>query len=86
MDSEVSQKIKKIKKSNWPYYTKSSVCKLSMSREEAFGELKDAIEFCKMAIHYESLISPSWSGQEIEIKGLKRHLKYIQKKSNHEKE
>lgn len=81
MDTKVSEQIKEIKKSNKAYHIKSSRCKLAMMREECFGELEGAIELCKLAIRYESLISPPWCGQEIEVKALKGHLRYIQRKS-----
>jgi hypothetical protein len=75
---EVAKEIEEIKKSNWQYFKKSSICKFKMKRCEIFKEYEEAITFCELAILYESYID--WPGRNIEIKGLKGHLKYLKRK------
>jgi len=83
LKKETTKDIAKIKRSNWPYFKKSSVCKFRAIRLEIIEEIEDAIEYIKLVIHYETLIDtldllPDLN--KIEIKGWKRRLKKLQKR------
>lgn len=83
MKKETTEEIAKIKRSNKRYCIKASVCKLQALRHEIFEEWEDAIECMKLAVHYEKLIKvrhPNYDPQELEIKGLGKFIKKMQKK------
>ena len=77
--NDIAENILRIKKSNWPYYKKSTVCRFAALKHEMFEEWKEAIEYIKLVIHYEKLFE---FPIEIEIKGWEKRLKKIQKKRN----
>lgn len=80
MNKESSDQIEEIKKKHWRYYKKASICKFAMKKHECWQEYAEAVEFCKLAIHYEQLIKRPLNLSELEINGLKGHLRYIKRK------
>jgi hypothetical protein len=79
-EEELQEELQKIKRSNNQYSIKASVCKLASKRWEMYNYLPGAIEHLRLAILYQEKIKMPKEINEIELAGLKSHLKYIERK------